>query len=271
MDAQSERQRARQSANLMDAIIELDFADRVPRPRRTAPGPGRRTNFSGPFSSALDYPGSFGVGATGEFLRTAEGPSGRNDGAVIWGASRRASSSTTRHDESIAREFGQSPLFSGRLTSRRSARNPVLQLEPTTARRTCSPSGWARSTAQTAARGVVHSVHPRRRLRRWRLRPRPRGPRGATSRQFLRGERPACWRLQPWVRSSDRSPARGLLYIGPATTQTDQQHVSSFAAPGIDKAQARAPRLGRPAARAKDEMCCRLVVAAPCDSKPPRR
>jgi hypothetical protein len=79
-----------QSANLMDAIIELDFVDEFHLHAGQLLVPVDRTNFSGPFFiSPWTYPGIFTVGPPNsgqtKFATPAEGPSGRSAGAVAWG------------------------------------------------------------------------------------------------------------------------------------------------------------------------------------------
>jgi len=70
-----------------------------------------------------------------------------------------------------------------------------------------------------------HRVHPRADCGRWRLRPSPRGPRGATSRHFSEVKRRRAGPTSAWVRSPDRSPARGLTITWRGDNQTTTHFV----------------------------------------------
>ncbi len=104
-----------QSANMMDAIIELDFLDEFHVHAGQLLVPVDRTNFSGPFfTSPWTYPGIFSVGGTTVAATPAEGPSGRNTGAVIWGDFEKGLFKYYAGMMNLS-NVSQSPLFSGRL------------------------------------------------------------------------------------------------------------------------------------------------------------
>jgi hypothetical protein len=82
-----------QTANLMDAIIELDFLDEFHLWSGQLLVPVDRTNFSGPFFiSPWTYPGVFNVGGNAGVTQAATpleglggGSAGRSVGSVAWG------------------------------------------------------------------------------------------------------------------------------------------------------------------------------------------
>lgn len=105
------------SANLLDAIIGLDFADEFHIWGGQLLVPVDRSNFSGPFFMIpWSYPGIYTVGSTTAFILPREGAYGRNVGSSVWGDIEKGTfkyyAGIFNLDSSAA---AQSPLFSGRL------------------------------------------------------------------------------------------------------------------------------------------------------------
>lgn len=106
-----------------DAIISFDFVDEFHLWAGHLLVPVDRANSSGPFFMIpWNYPGFFAVG-NGFVGAPAEGPSGRNNGAVIWGDIQGGKFSYFAGAFDNA-NIATSPLFSGRL------RLALLESEP---------------------------------------------------------------------------------------------------------------------------------------------
>ena len=74
------------AVNIEDAIISFDFAEPLHLWLGHLLVPVDRSNASGPFFMIpWNYPGFLTVGAAQVVTAPAEGPSGRNNGAVVWG------------------------------------------------------------------------------------------------------------------------------------------------------------------------------------------
>jgi hypothetical protein len=103
------------SFGIEDAIIGFDFADEFHLWVGQLLVPIDRANYGGPFFMIpWNYPGFLTVGATTVVAAPAEGPSGRNAGASVWGDV----ASNKFHYYLGAFQSGPltaSPLFSGRL------------------------------------------------------------------------------------------------------------------------------------------------------------
>ncbi len=122
------------SAGIMDAIIGFDFVDAFHIWVGQLLVPADRANGSGPFFMIpWNYPGFYSVGATTVAALPAEGPSGRNAGAVIWGdvmdgtfkyMAGAFNSKSTALAPNNAADATATPLFSGRLNLALLAKEP---------------------------------------------------------------------------------------------------------------------------------------------------
>ena len=107
-----------------DAIISFDFIDEFHLWAGHLLVPVDRANASGPFFMIpWNYPGFFRPLVAGSLVRPMEGPSGRNNGAVIWGDIQGGKFSYFAGAFDNA-NIATSPLFSGRL------RLALLESEP---------------------------------------------------------------------------------------------------------------------------------------------
>jgi hypothetical protein len=101
------------NAALLDGIVQFDFADAFHVWGGRMLVPVDRSNFSGPwFMTPWYYPG-FGF-ADGQVAAPREGPSGRNDGATVWGS---FAGGLIKYYVGAFDLFNadQTPLYSGRL------------------------------------------------------------------------------------------------------------------------------------------------------------
>jgi hypothetical protein len=111
-------------AAVEDAIISFDFVDEFHLWAGHLLVPVDRANASGPFFMIpWNYPGFLTVGGTTVVGAPREGPSGRNNGAVIWGDIKGGKFSYFAGVFDNA-QVGTSPLFSGKL------RLALLDAEP---------------------------------------------------------------------------------------------------------------------------------------------
>ena len=111
-------------AGIEDAIIGFDFAEPFHLWVGQLLVPADRANEAGPFFMIpWNYPGFFTVGSTTVVGAPAEGPYGRNAGAVVWGDfgggvfkyKLGAFNSTVKDNKWNAGDTAARPLFSGRL------------------------------------------------------------------------------------------------------------------------------------------------------------
>ncbi|MES1164346.1 MAG: hypothetical protein ABUR63_01205 [Verrucomicrobiota bacterium] len=102
------------AVQIMDAIIQFDLEDELHIWAGHLLVPVDRSNASGPFFMIpWNYPGFF-TGPTGPVGAPKEGPSGRNNGLVVWGDIM-AGKLTYLAGVFDNANIGSSPLFSGRL------------------------------------------------------------------------------------------------------------------------------------------------------------
>jgi hypothetical protein len=103
------------TVGIMDAIIEFNFMDELHLWTGHLLVPVDRANASGPFFMIpWNYPGFLTVGATTVVSAPIEGPSGRNNGAVVWGDINGGQLTYLAGVFDNA-AVGSSPLFSGRM------------------------------------------------------------------------------------------------------------------------------------------------------------
>jgi hypothetical protein len=103
------------SVQIMDAIISLDFMDELHLWAGHLLVPVDRANASGPFFMIpWNYPGFLSVGGTTIVTAPIEGPSGRNNGAVVWGDIKGGKLTYLAGVFDNA-NVATSPLFSGRV------------------------------------------------------------------------------------------------------------------------------------------------------------